>query len=268
MEQMKQEADFDSRADDLSQEELFWLVMGAVEPWILADRAVGALENWQIRNISQSETQACVCIMHVRRRDQFTALICCLGEPEVVAVSFTNGNLGMLNPYLDCGPKLEHDLDGPGCWNVLSITFAAEPDAEAVRFLRLGKVEEIKVNGFDAFSIVDWDNNQPVDEYLGVKVNGVWEKPVVAAIPYSIDYVTACWRKAVLQQDGMASRWNRWITTAFVELCGADQAILQTKMMAVLASEKNQEFYRAFKQDRRESLAREQMSLDEFMSSN
>ncbi len=264
MEHMKQE--FGVKCQ--SHEELFELVMDAVEPWVLANRDVRDLKNWRIQSISQNQDQLCICIMHARRRDQFTALVCCLGEPEIVAVSFTSGNLGMLNPYLDCGHKLAHDLDGPGCWNVLAITFAAEPGAEAVRFLRRGKVEEVHINQFGAFSIVDWDNNQPVDEYLGVKINGRWKQPVVSAIPYTIDYITACWRRAVLRRDDMASRWNRWITAAFVELCGADRAILQHQMMNTLASEKNQAFYQAFKQERRKFLTREKQPLGRLLSQN
>ncbi len=254
-----------------SHEELFTLVMEAVAPWAFAafatssERDNRAFENWCIRDISIGDDQALICIMHVTSRSQYTALVCCLGDPEVVAVSYKSGNLGMLNPYLDCGNKLETDLDGPGCWNVFSVTFCAEPGAQAVRYLRKGEVCEVRINRFDAFSIVDWESNQPVEEYLGVKVNGVWKKPVVVAIPYTIDYVTACWRKAVYRDDGLRSRWNRWITAAFVELCGADRAILQQEMMAALAVEKDPVFYRAFTQERRKFLDREKRPLDELL---
>lgn len=261
MDKMKQKADCNSRF----QKEMFSLVMDAVMPWAFAQSQNRGAENWQIADISQYEDQTRVCIIHVTSLDQYTALVCCHDEPEVIAVSYTNGNLGVLNPYIDSGHKLEADLDGPGCWNVLSITFRAEPGAEKVCFLRRGIVEEVSVNQFGYFSIVDWDSNQPVDEYLGVKLNGVWTPPVVAATPYTINYVTACWRKAVERDNGLRSRWNRWITAAFVELCGADRATLQSAMMKELAAEKNQKCYQAFKQERRKFLEREKRPLDELL---
>lgn len=246
-------------------EELFSLVMDAIAPWAFSDKNNSGNENWRIRAISGNDKQVRICVMHVTRRDQYTALICCHDEPEILAVSFTSGNLGMLNPYLDNGHKLEADLDGLGCWNVFSATFSAEPGAEAVRYLRAGKIEEVRVNEFNAFAIIDWDSSQHIDEYLGVKVDGVWKKPVVAAMPYSIDYVVTCWRNAVNHNNGMRSRWNRWITSAFVELCGADREVLQREMMNGLTDEKNQACFHAFKQERRKFLAREKQPLDNLL---
>ena len=267
MNRIKQETGIDCRF----QEEMFSLVMDTVAPWAFAEmtpvQADRERKNWQIRDISLKDDQARVCVMHVTSKNQYTALVCCLSEPEIVAVSFTDGRLGMLNPYLDCGYKLESDLDGPGCWNVLSITFQAEDGAEKIRFLRRGVVEEVEVNQFGAFSIIDWDSNYPVDEYLGVKVNGIWQASVVGAIPYTIDFMTSCWRKAVFRQDGMRNRWNRWITAAFVELCGSDRAILQREIMNALAREENQECYQAFKKERRRFLEREKQPLDDLQLS-
>ncbi len=249
------------------QEEIFSLVMDTIAPWAFSDPASRDDECWRILDVSMKNDQALVCVMHVKRRDQYTALICCHDQPEVIAVSFSSGNLGVLNPYLDCGHKLEADLEGPGCWNVLSVTFCAEPGAEIIRYLRQGKIEEVHVNEFGAFSIVDWSSNQPIQEYLGVRINGVWKTPVVAAIPYTIDYVTACWRKAVFRENGMTSRWNRWITAAFVELCGSDRAVLQKEMMNAFASEENQALSIAFKQERRKFLEREKRPLDDLLLS-
>ncbi len=249
------------------QEKLFSLVMDAVAPWAFAEADLDGVsqdrEDWCIRDISIKDGQASVCVMHIVQREQYTALVCCLDEPEVIAVSYTSGNLGMLNPYLDCGHKLGAELDGPGCWNVLSITFAAEPGAEKIRYLRQGNIEEVSVNQFDAFSIIDWNSNYPVDEYLSVKVDGEWRAPVVAAIPYTIDYVASCWRKAVYKNDGLRSRWNRWITAAFVELCGSDRAVLQCEMMNTLANGGNAKCYEAFKSERRKFLNREKQPLDD-----
>lgn len=264
MTQTRQESGTDSQL----HEELFSLVMETVAPWIspaVLDKSAKGYENWNLCDVSIKSNMARVCVMHASRRDQYTALICCLEDPEVLAVSFASGNLGMLNPYLDCGHKLEADLDGPACWNAFSVTFRAEPGAEVVRYLRAGKIEEVQINEYDAFSIIDWESNQPVQEYLGVKVNGVWKKPVVAAIPYSIDYVISCWRKAVYSSNGMRSRWNRWITAAFIELCGADREVLQQEMMNALAREENQEIFQAFKQERRKFLAREKRPLDDLL---
>ena len=259
------------------QEKLFSLVMDAITPWVfhgevfqgevsqgeaVKDIENRNLDNWRIRNVSMKDEQACICVMHVSRNEQYTALVCCLGEPEVVAVSYTDGNLGVLNPYLDSGHKLEADLDGPGCWNVLAITFRAEPGAQTLRFSRQGQISEVNVNEFGCFSIIDWNANRPIDEYLGVKVNGEWKKPVVGAIPYTINYVTACWRKAVFSDTGLRSRWNRWITAAFVELCGSDRAVLQREMMNTFADERNQICYQAFKQERRRFLNREKAPLE------
>jgi len=249
------------------QEELFSLVMDAIAPWAFPDPMIRNDKNWRILDVSMNNDQARVCVMHVKRRDQYTALICCHGQPEVIAVSFSSGNLGVLNPYLDCGHKLEADLEGPGCWNVLSVTFCAEPGAQIIRYMRMGEITEVHVNKFGAFSIIDWNSNQPIEEFIGVKVNGEWKKPVVAAIPYTIDYVTSCWRKAVYRENGMASRWNRWITAAFVELCGSDRAILQKEMMNAFASEKNQTLSIAFKQERRKFLEREKRPLDDLLLS-
>ena len=243
-------------------EELFSLVMDAIAPWALSGKGQQGRQNWAVRNITIKDDQAIVCVKHVNSLDQYTALICCLNEPEVIGVSFTEGNLGMLNPYLDCGHKLEADLDGPGCWNVLAITFVAEPGAETVRYLRNGEIMESHVNEFGAFSIIDWESNLPVEEYLAVKINGEWKTPVVAAIPYTIDYVIACWRKAVYRDNGLRSRWNRWITAAFVELCGSDRATLQNEMMNRLAEESNQQCYMAFKQERRRFLELEKKPLN------
>lgn len=259
---IKQEVGIDHKL----QEKLFSLVMDAIAPWALADREHQNREDWCVRNISQNGDQYCVCVMHIREGEQYTALVCNMDELEVIAVSYTDGNLSMLNPYLDGGHKLGLDLDAPGCWNVLAITFVAEPGAQAVRFIRNGKIQEVTLNQFDSFSIVDWKSNKPVQEFLGVKIDGEWRAPVVAAIPYTVDYVTTCWRKAVYKNNGLRSRWNRWITAAFIELCGSDRAVLQREMMNALSAEKNENCYRAFKEERRRFLQREKSPMEELFS--
>jgi len=249
------------------QQELFFLVMEAISPWVFPenffDKQNWELENWRIGDVSMKDEQVLMSVMHVDDHMQYTALICCLGEPEVLAVSYTNGNLGMLNPYMDSGHKLETDLDGPGCWNVLSITFRSEPDAQAVRFLRQGLVQEVEVNEFGCFSIIDWNSNLPVDEYLGVKVNGKWKKPVVAALPYTINYVIACWQEAVVHNDECREHWNRWITAAFVELCGSDRVALQQKMMDAFVGKEDQLCYQAFNKQRQTVLNREKDLMEQ-----
>lgn len=258
MTEKKQENGFDRQF----QEELFCLVMDAVSPWVLAQDDKQGLENWSLKSIAFDDDQICVCVVHDISREQFTALFCCADEPEIIGVSRAGANLGMLNPYLENGYKIEADLDSLACWNVLSITFAAEEGADAIRFLRKGKVEEIAINEFGVFSIVDWESCDPVDEYLGVRVNGEWKEPVVGAMPYTIDHVASCWRKAVYRNNGLRSRWNRWITAAFVELSGSDRAVLQKEIMSALANERNQICLDEFRKERRRFLEREQSPLE------
>ena len=250
-----------SGIDKQVHKDLFLLVMDEIAPWATAENG-GERENWRLADITIKDEQARVCVMHKVQREQYTALVCCADLPEVIAVSYTNGNLGMLNPYLDCGHKLEADLDGFGCWNVLSITFSAEPGAQAIRFSRQGKIHEISRNQYDAFSLIDWNGTQPVDEYIGVKIAGKWHRPAIGDLPYSIEYVVACWRRAVARDDNFHSRWNRWLTAAFVELCGADRAVLQRKLMNALSAEKNDVYFQAFKKERRKFLRREQAPLN------
>lgn len=263
MKTMKQKTEVDCHF----QQELFFLVMDAISPWVFPesffDNQNWKLENWRIGDVSMKDEQVLMSVMQVDGLMEYTALICCLGEPEIVAVSCTNGNLGMLNPYLDSGHKLEADLDGPGCWNVLSITFRSEPGAQTVRFLRQGLVQEVEVNEFGCFSIIDWNSNLPVDEYLGVKVNGKWKKPVVAALPYTIDYVKACWQKAVVHGDKCRDYWNSWITAAFVELCGSDRMVLQQEMKNAFVGEEGQLYYQAFNKQRQTVLNRERSLMEQ-----
>ena len=257
MGEMKREVAIDRHL----QQKLFFLVMDAIAPWVFpdnfSDKQKRDQENWRIGDVSMNNEQALMCVMHVDGHMQYTALICCLGEPEVVAVSYSSGNLGMLNPYLDCGHKLEADLDGPGCWNVLSVTFLGEERAQAVRFLRQGLVEEVAINKFGYFSIIDWNSNLPVDEYLGVKVNGEWKKPAVGAIPYTIDSISTCWCKAVVGDDQQRYQWNHWITGAFVELCGSDRALLQQELSSAFSGKENLACYQAFKKQRQKFLNQE-----------
>jgi len=262
---MKQRSSIDCQL----QNDLLLLILEAVSPWLIENenvygRTITNQENWSIADITIKDDLARICIMHKVQRGQYTALVCMVDSPEIIAVSYTDGNLGMLNPYLDCGHKLEADLDGPGCWNVLSITFAAEPGAQAIRYLRGGEVEEVYLNEFGAFSIIDWAGNQPVEEFLGVKISGKWQRPAVAAIPYTIDYIASYWCRCVVREDNFSSREACWIRAAFIELCGTDRAILQHKIMNTLAEEPNDFYFQAFKKERRKFLDSEQASLGNF----
>jgi hypothetical protein len=244
---------------------LVGLVGDAVAPWVAGKHQDPS--HWRVQNISFSNQQALVVIAHKKLKSQFTGLICCADEPEVVAVSYSDGNLGMLNPYLDGGCKLERDLDGPGDWNVLSITIKAESGAEAIRYCRNGEIKEIGVTRHGTFAIVDWDSNQPIDEFLAIRVHGEWHTPVVGALPFTIDHVARCWKNAVNSSDGMKNRWNRWITAAFTELGGSDRALLQEALMEAFARESNRTFYKAFKAERRKFLVRESRPLTKLLHS-
>jgi len=248
------------------QEQLFSLVMDAIAPWVFPDgffdEQKRVLENWSIASISMENDQVCMCVMQTNSNVKYTALICCLGEPEIVAVSYTDGNPGMLNPYLDSDYKLETDLDGLACWNVLSITFRAEPGAETIRFLRDGVMIEVDINEFGCFSYTDWNSSRPVEKYLAVKVRGKWQELLIESIPYTVEYMAARWRLAIIDNNkNMHKWWNDWISAAFVELCGYDRMVLSREMTKVFVGEENETCYQAFKNEQQKFINREEELL-------
>ncbi len=247
--------------DDAFQQSLLSLVLESVSPWIEEKSCYTQIENWRILQITSHTEQMLVTIKQVSGGQQYTALMCCLSAPEVVAVSQTDGMLEVLNPYLDGGRKIETELDAPGNWNILSISFKAQKGATALRFLRGCAIFEIEVNQFGCFEIVDWNSNQPVEEYLEVLVDGVWQQTVVRSLPFSVDYLVSCWKKAANGRMMASNRWNKWITATFVELGGHDRAVLQDALMNAFCSMSDDYYLRTFKQERRKFLKSEQSPL-------
>lgn len=241
----------DSRICD----ELFDQVMDAIAPWACQNGR--KIDDWHVSHFSHHEEQILLGIAHKYGLERYSALICCLEKPEIMAVSSTNGTLGMLNPFIDGAGKIEDDLDAPGCWNILSVSFAAESGCTAVRYIRDGKFYETEVNQFGSFDIHDWHSNRPIDRYLATRIEGVWHDVVVPQLPYSQKHIKTCWKKAVISPRGMNSRWNKWITSVFSELGKQDRAKLQDDMLRSLATSDNMHFLEAFKAERRAFLQRE-----------
>lgn len=251
--------------DDAFQHSLLLLVLESVSPWIEKESLGYQPEDWQILQIANHSEQMLVTIKQISGGQQYTALMCCLSGLEVVAVSQTDGMLGLLNPYLDGGGKIESDLDAPGNWNILSISFKVQTGATALRFLRGGVACEIEVNQFGCFEIVDWNSNHPVEEYLEIKVDGVWQQTIVGALPYTVEFLVGCWVKAANGRMMRANRWNSWITATFVELGGHDRAALQEALMAAFKAMDDDYYLRTFKQERRKFLKSEQSPLLDIM---
>jgi len=251
--------------DDAFQQSLLSLVLESVSPWIEKKSLNSQPSDWQVLQITNNNEQLLVTIKQNSGAQQYMALLCCLSAPEVVAVSQTDGMLGLLNPYLDGGHKIEAELDAPGNWNTLSICFKAQQGATALRYLRSGFVCEVEINQFGCFEIVDWNSNQPVDEYLEIKIDGVWQQTIVGALPFTVDYLVGCWMKAVNGRMMRGNRWNSWITSTFVELGGHDRAALQDALMNAFVSMKDDCYLRTFKQERRKFLKSEQSPLLDLM---
>ena len=251
--------------NDAFQQSLLSLVLESVSPWIEKKSLGSKPSDWQVLQITNHNEQLLVTIKQVSGAQQYTALMCCLSAPEVVAVSQTDGMLGLLNPYLDGGLKIEAELDAPGNWNTLSICFKAQHEATALRFMRGGVVCEVDVNQFGCFEIVDWNSNQPIDEYVEIKVDGVWQQTIVGALPFTVEHLVGCWKKAASGRMVRSNRWNNWITATFVELGGRDRAALQEALMNAFVSMKDDYYLRTFKQERRKFLKSEQSPLLELM---
>lgn len=251
MDKMSDIRQTDSRLCD----ELFLQVMDAIAPW--ACRNGRTSDDWQVSHFTRNQEQVLLGIAHKHGLERYCALICCLEEPEIIAVSSTDGSLGMLNPYLDGAGKIEDDLDAPGCWKVLSVSFAAEAGCTAIRYIRDGKFHEVEKNRFGSIEIHDWHSNRPIDRYLSTRIDGVWHDVVVPQLPYSKKHLKTCWKKAVISPKGMQSRWNNWITSIFSDLGNQDRAKLQEAMLASLSESENRHFFDAFKAERRAFLQRE-----------
>lgn len=229
--------------------------MDAIAPWACQNGRT--IDDWHVSHFTRHNDQILLGVAHKFGLERYSALICAFDLPEILAVSFTDGTMGLLNPYLDGAGKVEHDLDAPGCWNVLSVSFAAEAGCSAIRYIRDGRFYEIEANQFGSFDIHDWKSKHPIERYLSTCIDGNWQDVVVPQLPYSPQHLKTCWKKAVISPRGMESRWNNWISSVFSELGAKDRNELQETMLTALSDTENRHFYNAFKAERRAFLQRE-----------
>ena len=198
------------------------LTLEAVAPWVRAKGLAVDCKAWNVASFVMRDGLILITLVENGSARQYTSLICCTEEPEVVAVSFNDGRLGILNPFLEaCGP-VEEGLDSVACWQVFSLVFAGEPGADRLRYRRHGEVREVQVNEAGYFEIRDWHCVRPVDEYLAVRVQGKWQPTVAGALPYSCEFTRRCWRELSALQAGCTHSRHGWLVSACNELGGSD----------------------------------------------
>ncbi len=211
---------------------LFNLVFQELLPW-LDDKDESS---WQLADISTNKTQTLLTIHNATSHQQFTALICCLGEPEILAVSCSNKHFSMLNPYIDGPERVEPDLDSIGCWQILNIVFKPEKGVDQVRFERDGNIMDAHINEYGFISIIDWNSNKPISEYLSLMKDNEWREPVISLAPYSAHSIANSLAQAYSNNHNI-NEWKRWLCAGFVKLGILDYKNLENGILAALEGE-------------------------------
>ena len=247
--------------------ELFFLVMETIAPWTGSSPGQALSDGWLVASATTNKEQVIICVRNPRRQKQYTALICCDGPAEILAISFADEFPGILNPYLGGGAPIEQDLDALNNWHILSITAKAEKGATAVRYQRNGKVCEVPVNSYGSFTITDWENASPVEQYTEVKVDGQWLPVACEILPYSFEYIVWCSQQAVVGSTLADNRWNRWLIALFTELGGYERAMLQRSLVNRFAANENVDMTRALEHASQKFIEKERTTLEQFQHS-
>ncbi|HHI81963.1 MAG TPA: hypothetical protein ENJ99_02310, partial [Rhizobiales bacterium] len=87
------------------------LTLDAISPWISHGKNGCDPAQWKVAAFAMRDALALTTLVSKTGARQFTSLVCCAEAPEVVAVSFSDGRLFELNPFLEAGGPLEPELD-------------------------------------------------------------------------------------------------------------------------------------------------------------